>query len=142
MEAVGQFKYDVMNAIDKGQVFAQLVEMMRQGASNDLTADEIAQMDEYTATQYSEIVAEAEMVDTYFNLPGDATHCFMTTTQIKDWIELNSKQKLSLKRLGMEIRRLGYQRIKRGGFYGYLIMKKSHPVGQVQTVDFGPNAPF
>jgi len=142
MEAVGQFKYDVMNAIDKGQVFAQLVEMMRQGASNDLTADEIAQMDEYTASQYSEVVAEAEMLDTYFQLPGDATHCFMTTTQIKDWIELNSKQKLNLRRLGMEIRRLGYQRVKRGGFHGYLIMKKSHPVGQIQTVDFGPNAPF
>lgn len=142
MEAVGQFNYDLMNSINKEQVMAQLVEMMRHGASNELTAQEIEQMDRYTASEFSEIVAEAEMVDALFEPPSPGAFSFMTTTQIKDWIELNTKQRLSLKRLGMELRRLGYERIKRGGFYGYMIMKKSQPVGQMPVVNLGPDAPF
>ena len=60
-----------------------------------------------------------------FETPDIATdYDFYTTTEIKNTIESGTVQKLSAKKLGMELKRLGYRRDKKGGVYGYFAKKK------------------
>jgi len=125
IEATGRFNYAAYNAIDKGQLFAQVKQMHLQGMESTLSSEEIDLLDEYTASRYAEVSIEAEMIHQYF----EASHVgseydFKTTSAIKDIIESATKQKLGVKKLGMDLRRLGYQRIKKGGFYGYIIVQK------------------
>lgn len=125
IEATGRFDYAAYNAIDKGQLFAQVKQMHLDGMESTLTAEEIDLLDEYTASRYAEVSIEAEMIHQYFE-PSyvGSEYDFKTTSAIKDYIEGATKQKLSVKKLGMDLRRLGYQRIKKGGFYGYIIVQK------------------
>lgn len=142
-EAVGQFDYDGFNTCDKTQVFAQLVHLHRSGVSSELTGDEIALLDEYTAVRYSEVVPEAEMITTWFEPPGDRMEEFLTATEIKDYIEMNSKQRLSIRKIGMELRRLGYQRLYSKPNFGFKIAKKTGQKSIILSVnDLGEDAPF
>jgi len=150
MEAIGQFNYDLFNQVDKDQVFAQLVRMHQEGISAELSSEEIDMLDEFTAGKFGEANAEFDLIDKYFERPEDtnkAYYNFITTTEIKDWIELNSEQRLSLKRLGIELKRHGYERIAFGKKYGYYMKKKqiddSGPIStSFQPFDRDENAPF
>ena len=125
IEATGRFDYQLYNNIDKQQLFAQVKELYLDGVRSQLSTDEIDLLEHYTSGRYSEVSIEAEMVYKYFEPVGQANdHCFKTTSEIKDLIEMATKQKLSVKKLGMELKRLGYNRIKKNGMYGYVIQEK------------------
>lgn len=141
MEAIGQFNYEQFNQVDKDQVFAQLVRMHQDGVSAELTAQEIELMDEYTASKFGEANAEFDLIPKYFERQEDTNRLyynFITTTEIKDWIELNSQQRLSLRRLGMELKRLGYERVGFGKKYGYYMKKKTIDDSPPTAASFEP----
>ena len=124
-EVIGKFSYDLYNSIDKEQLFAQVVEFHKLGYKSELTDEMIRLIDENTGAKHSETSIEAETIFMCFESPDMATdYDFYTTTEIKNTIEANTVQKLSAKKLGMELKRLGYKRDKKRGIYGYFIKKK------------------
>ena len=125
-EIIGKFDYKLYNQIDKEQLFAQLVHMHKIGYKAALTDEYIRLMDVYTAGRNGEISIEAESIAMYFEQPDIISdHSFFTTTQIKNIIEINSPQKMVIKKLGSELKRMGYQKRKSGDRYGYEITQKN-----------------
>ena len=127
-EVVGKFNYSAYNALDKEQLFAQLVALHKEGFKSELTDSQIALIENYTADKHGEVSIEAEMVKHFFEAPEHAgEQDFYTSSQIKNIIETNSVQRLSVKKLGMELKRLGYIRFQKSGQgFGYRISMK-HP---------------
>jgi predicted P-loop ATPase len=121
-EVTGQFDYEKYNAIDKEQLFAQIKWMFDKGYKSALMPRMIEEINLYTGQHNSEICIEAELVNMFYEEPGiHGQYDFRTATQIKNHIESNSVQKISIKKLGMELKRLGYERVKVEGVYGYYI---------------------
>ena len=126
IEATGQFNFDLYNSVDKDQLFAQLKEMYLSGQRAGLTSDEIAELEKYTASRYGETSIEAEMVIHLFEDPAYADkYDFKWTSLVKDHIETFSKQKISIRKLGLELKKLGYKYIGQNGRHGWLIKAKA-----------------
>jgi hypothetical protein len=57
--------------------------------------------------EFESIPFERELILKLFEKPSSAYHTEMTATEIKDWIESNTKQKiLSMKKLGTELKKI------------------------------------
>lgn len=119
IEASGEFNYDLYNSVDKEQVFAQVMALLKSGETSMLSNSQISDLNTFTSGKYSETSIEGESLRRFFS-PSDKDADFRTTTDIKDHIEKNTKQHLVTRKLGMELRRLGYIRVKRHGLFGYL----------------------
>jgi predicted P-loop ATPase len=140
IEATGQFNFDLYNSVDKDQLFAQLKEMYMAGARGGLTSDEIEMLEEHTANRYGEVSIEAEMLLHLFEEPHYvADHDFKTTSVIKDHIENFSKQKIDKRRLGIELRKMGYKRVYMNRSYGYLISAKADKKPSIWNVNHSKN---
>lgn len=125
-EATGQFDYNTYNSLDKAQILAQVLQMHVEGQRSTLNKEEINQLNEYTSGRYTEVSIEAEMLHLYFESANvQNQHDWKTCSQIKDLIEMRTKQRLSTRKLGMELRRLGYIRYKKDGMYGYLATERA-----------------
>lgn len=70
------------------------------------------------------------MILQYF-LPPDKTNPwdFMTTTQIKIYLENHTREKININKLGSRLRKIGYNRKGKGSVYGYDIA----PIGPVSN---------
>jgi predicted P-loop ATPase len=150
IEATGQFNFELYNSVDKDQLFAQLKEMYLSGQRAGLTSDEIAELEKHTASRYGETSIEAEMIMHLFEEPHySGEFDFKTTSVIKDHIENFSKQKIDKRRLGIELRKMGYKRVYQSRCYGYLISAKADKKPSIWNVnqsksdhDFDGIAPF
>jgi predicted P-loop ATPase len=124
-EVIGKFEFEKYNNIDKEQLFSQLVKMHKDGFRAELTESMIGLIEKYTCDKHSETSIEAECIHMQFEKPEVATDFnFMTATKIKDIIEKATEQKLSIKKLGMELKRMGYKRINKNSVFGYLIVSR------------------
>jgi len=121
-EVVGQFDYKLYNSIDKNQLFAQCVALVNSGETSDLQGDFVNLM-EQVSEDFLEISIEEELLLQHFNANDTniRTRQWMPTTMIKDYLEENSNQKLSIKRLGQMLRKHNFERIKRNNSYGYMV---------------------
>lgn len=127
-EATGTFDFDLYNSVSKNQLFAQIKHLFDLGERAILSNSEIAQLDQYTTGKYSESCIEGELISKFFEDPHNYVSSewdFKTTSEVKDYIETHTKQKLSIKKLGMELRRLGYERCKKQKLWGYFIADKN-----------------
>jgi predicted P-loop ATPase len=124
-EVIGNFDYQLYNQIDKEGLFAQIVHMFNEGYRAELPPAMITLIEEYTADKHSETSIEAECILMQFE-PYHITDGFnfLTATKIKDIIEKATEQKINIKKLGMELKRLNYLRLKKNGNYGYFITPK------------------
>lgn len=117
-EITGRFDFNKYNGINKDMLFAQILHLYQKGERSQLTPEEIEQLEEVISGKYSETSIEAELL--IDNVRKDGSE-FKSTTAIKDFLETVTKQRLSVKKLGMELKRLGYERIKNAGYYGYMV---------------------
>lgn len=99
------------NAIDKAALFMAFYDLYQSGFKWQFNSEDIKMLnagsDEFIDTNF-----EGELIETYFEIPSehDLLGEFMTNTQIKDWIETLSNQKVfNTKKLGLELKNLGYK---------------------------------
>lgn len=120
MESVGKFNFSLYNSIDKYQIIAEAYHAFKNGERPELNEDEIIELENNTDGQYSKVSFEQEMIEKYF-LSSEKTNPwdFMTTTEIKLHLELHTKEKININRLGAQLKKLGYQRRADGSRYGY-----------------------
>jgi predicted P-loop ATPase len=101
---VAAINHEQYNAIDKVALWMEVYELWKSGFKWKLSRADI----QYLAKDSNEFEmsnSEAELIQKYFE-PG-ATQ--LTATEVKVFIESKTLQKLSLDRLGKELKRLGFE---------------------------------
>lgn len=117
-EVTDKMNWELYEQLDKKQLLAQVLTLFESGLTSQLNINEIEQLEEITGEKHKEASIEAELLFEYVDKEEIMFH-FKTTTIIKDYLETVSKQKLSIKKLGMELKRLGYDRVRYKNIYGY-----------------------
>lgn len=105
------------------QLFAQLKYLYLNGFQYWFDEAEISELNIKNA-EFRDICVEEEALTSYFEktATNDESSQFMTTTQIlKKLTQLTGNKRLSLQSLGMVLRDLKFERIKKKGVYGYLV---------------------
>jgi hypothetical protein len=95
------------NSIDKIDLWVEAFQAFKASEEFHLSAADIKLLAENT-DEFEEPSLEYEGVMAYFT-PGESQ--YLTNTQIKSYIEIRTKQKLSAKKLGMELRKLGFEQV-------------------------------
>ena len=123
LESAGKFDYELYNSIDKTQLFFEAYELWKDGERPVLKDVDIACLEAVTDGEYSKVSFEEEMIQRWYLEPGKGDE-FYTTTEIKNFLELHTRDKININKLGARLRKLGYDRMKKGGSYGYKITQK------------------
>jgi predicted P-loop ATPase len=102
--------HQAYNAVDKVDVLMEAYHLYTSGFQWELTRDDIKILNENTSgfEQYS---IEYELINKHYDLPsnGDRFNITVrTATDIKVRLEQMSQQRLSLDRIGKELKRMGY----------------------------------
>jgi predicted P-loop ATPase len=103
---VDSINHELYNSVNKDELFMELYREYSTGAEWQLNKEEVKVLMSISE-EFETIPFERELVLKMFDVPiGDFCQ-EMTATEIKDWIENNSKQKImSLKKLGTELKKL------------------------------------
>lgn len=114
--------FDKYNDVDKEQLFAQIYSLYCSGGSSKLSEENKKLMDEYTFDKHYEAPIEEEMLIKFFKSTNNEEGEFLMSTEIKDYIEKNSEQKLFRNRLSAALKKLKFKRVmhpikKRYGFW-------------------------
>jgi len=98
------------NNIDKTDLWLEAYHAYKSGESYALNSNDIKMLNEHTH-DFEEASIEADLITKYYKVPifPDTYRAVLVTcTDIKVRLEMLTQQKLSLKKLGMEMKRLGY----------------------------------
>jgi predicted P-loop ATPase len=137
-EITDKMNWTLYEKIDKSQLFAQMLSLYEAGETSQLTIQEIEHLEEITGEKHKEASIEAELLFEYVE-KTESNLYFKTTTLIKDHLETVSKQKLSVKKLGMELKRLGYERVRSGSVWGYKCLFKNTIENNYNQMDASKN---
>lgn len=116
--------FEKYNQINKESLWMEIYHLYRSAFDWQIYGNDIDRLEEQSE-KFEEASPEREILDYYFER---TEHGFMTTTRIKNRMETLTVQKYSIRRLGMELRRLGYERSKKYGVYGYAIKEKAEGI--------------
>lgn len=102
------------NRVDKVALFIELFRRYEAGEVWQFTTDDVDRLGRGT-DEFLEYNQEYEMVYKYFS-PGNEGDNEMTATEIKIDLETRTNQKISIKKLGEELKRQGFRKkLKRSG---------------------------
>lgn len=125
------------NDIDKIDLWIEAYQALQSGETFELSNEDIKRLNLATS-QFEEASLEGELLTKFFE-PDGLTE--MTNSEIKYFIEVRTNQRLNQRKLGMELKRFGFQKkmVKRLG--------KMRQVYSVKTLvklspDEGEQAPF
>lgn len=118
-----EFNYKLYNEIDKEQLFAQCVSLVKSGEHTKYYKDFLMDL-QSMSNEFMEVSIEQELLDEFF-LPNELG-TFYLASMIKDTIESNSEQKLNVKRLSAALDKLGFKRVKHNQRYGYMVSTKRY----------------
>lgn len=118
------------NAIDKTALFMEAVRLYESGESWELAMADIKRLETATVQHKSENF-ERELIELCFGKPENDVQKtfakFMTTTEVILELEKMTTQKISIRKVGMELRMMGFERImkrtNKGPRYGFLILE-------------------
>lgn len=103
---VESINHELYNSINKDELFMELYREYTKGSEWQLDKEEVKIL-MYISEEFETIPFERELILKFFEVPEGHYATEMTATEIKDWIENNSKQKiLSMKKLGTELKKL------------------------------------
>ena len=97
---------DAYNEINKDELFMEIIRAYESGEEWQLSKSEMADLMS-TSAAFEEIPFERELINTHFENSGYGSFLNLTATEIKDHIELHSKQKITnMKRFGIELKKI------------------------------------
>ncbi len=124
MESSGKFNYDLYNSIDKYQLLAEGYAAYMAGERPELSDEDIVQLENTTDGKYSKVVIEGELIMQHFLPPGQCHPWdFMTATSVKVFLENYTRANLNINKIGAQLKKIGYERVKEKGVYGYNIAR-------------------
>ena len=95
------------NEVDKRLLLIEAYNLWKLGFEWQLTSDDVEAM-QSNNNKFEEFSLEYELINKYFRIPYGALEVEMSATEIKIMLEQKSNQKISLKRIGMELKRMGF----------------------------------
>ena len=108
LEVNERMDWEGFNQIDKDQLFAELKHEWDSGETGNLLSHEIDMLEEHTP-KYSEVSQEEELIAKYYYAPKQDGFDAYTNTEIKVYLENQARPaKLSARKLGLELKKLGY----------------------------------
>ena len=132
--------HELYNSIDKDELFMELVRCYESGEAWQLTKDELAEL-AAVSRDFETIPFERELIQKFFK-PDDGSGYveYLTSTEIKDYIEINTKQKImNMRKFGIELRKsLGKQISKKENN----IVKKVYPVIKISEPKIPENLSY
>jgi predicted P-loop ATPase len=106
---VNAISHEKYNAIDKVALWMEAYKAFKDGEGYELTNEDIARLGQNT-NEFEEASLERELVMKYFSKPdGSRAASAFTPSEIKAYIEVRTNQRLSLIKLGMELKKLGFE---------------------------------
>lgn len=124
---VVSINHEAYNAIDKDELFMELVRLYEDGYEWRLDKDQLSTLQEMSKT-YEGINYERECILEHF-LPNNEAGIpeFMTAVQVKNYIELHSRQQIkNMKMFGMQLKSIFGKSIQKKGLgYVYIVIKKN-----------------
>ncbi len=103
---VDSINHELYNSVNKDELFMELYREYTMGTEWQLNKEEVKILME-VSEEFETIPFERELILKLFEIPNGGYSMEMTATEIKDWIETNTKQKiLSIKKLGTELKKL------------------------------------
>ena len=129
IEVIDYIDKELYNSIDKTDLLMEVYHLHKSGFTSVLSKEEI----EYLASQTEDFQApsvERELLMAYYELPPDDLHReFLTTSEIKARIEMQSGQRLNINKLGQELKKCGFERVSKGKRaarrYGYYVKRRA-----------------
>jgi predicted P-loop ATPase len=96
--------HELYNSIDKDELFMEVYRAYKSNEEWQLTKDELALLDG-VGKDFQSIAFERELILKFFKSSDQGGYSeWMTATEIKDFIEANTKQKIhSMRKFGMEL---------------------------------------
>jgi hypothetical protein len=129
--------WGLFNSIDKEQLFAQLKKFWDNGITGNLAKDEIEEMELLTSAKHSEVSIEEELILKYYDLPFNQCFESYTNTEIKVYLEQSTNQRLSSRKIGLELKKIGYEQkiVRSNSSFSrkYLISKNSRYTSQSEN---------
>lgn len=127
---------ELYNSINKYDLLIEAYWLWKnEKVSSDLTKDEIEFLNKNT-TDFQEVSIEAELLLKWYKIEGDS---FVTTTDIKSFLEHTSGQKLNIRKLGLELRRLGFKQVSKRIDE---LPRKGYLLGETAKIDKNNWTPF
>jgi predicted P-loop ATPase len=102
--------YKKYNDVDKRLLLIEAYNLWKSGFEWQLTSEDVEAMQQNN-NKFEEFSIEYELINKYFRIPNESWLIEMSATEIKIHLEDKSKQKISLKRIGMELKRMGFESI-------------------------------
>lgn len=100
---------ELYNSIDKTELLIEAYWLWKDdGLTADLNREQIQFLTDNTL-DFQAVSVEKELIQAFFEPAGFDAGKFMTTTDIKVFIEKYSQQRLNLNKLGQELRNLGFE---------------------------------
>jgi len=129
VDGIDHSKY---NALDKKDAWCEAWNRYKAGEPFHLTNEDISLLN-HNSNTFEESSLEAELVLKYF-IPNGGVE--FTNSEIKSYIEVRTNQRLSAKKLGMELKRLGFdkKRVKKEGnsIQVYPVTVISHVINDIK----------
>jgi len=120
---IDSINFDRFAKIDKTMLFQELYFQYKENPELFMLTKEEIDILNKQGEDFVEISLEEEMISKCFKASNTEMSEFLTTTEILTYLEAKlEKQRLSLRKVGLVLRKLGFKRIKRG-IYGYSVDK-------------------
>lgn len=107
-----RINHDLYNSVDKTALLMEAYYLWKDGYSHHLNHEEVLNLKRAT-DEFHEYTDERELVQKYFRKPDEqdieSVQAFMSATDIKVIIEKNSAQRISKKKLGAELKAMGFK---------------------------------
>lgn len=100
--------FNAYNSIDKRQLLIEAYNLYKSGFEWQLSREDVQKLAGKT-DKFEDYSAEYELVTKYFSIPQGTWSEEMSATDIKIDLEARTGQKLSLRKVGLELKRLGFQ---------------------------------
>jgi predicted P-loop ATPase len=124
---VNTINHELYNSVNKDELFMELYREYTKGEPWQLDKEEVKILMQISE-DFETIPFERELILKFFEVPETDYHTLMTATEIKDWIECNTKQKImSMKKLGMELKKLFGNTVSTRRGHCYKVVQKLAP---------------